>query len=90
LRPIYPFLEVNIYGKPIEELKDKDELIYDLIFSETMVYEIHVEQYIVDIYKYDRFIDNVKEILRKSKVDIVKEKINVEANAVIWRIVVSK
>jgi hypothetical protein len=71
-------------------LKDKDELIYDLIFSETMVYEIHVEQYIVDIYKYDRFIDNVKEILRKSKVDIVKEKINVEANAVIWRIVVSK
>lgn len=90
MRPIYPFLEVNIYGKPIEELKDKDELIYDLIFSETMVYEIHVEQYIVDIYKYDRFIDNVKEILRKSKVDIVKEKINVEANAVIWRIVVSK
>jgi hypothetical protein len=71
-------------------LKDKDELIYDLIFSETTEYVIHVEQYIVDIYKYDRFIDNVKEILRKSKVDIVKEKINVEANAVIWRIVVSK
>jgi len=71
-------------------LRDKDELIYDLIFSETTVYEIHVEQYIVDIYKYDRFIDNVKEILRKSKVDIVKEKINVEANSVVWRIVVSK
>jgi len=71
-------------------LRDKDELIYDLIFSETTVYEIHVEQYIVDIYKYDRFIDNVKEIRRKSKVDIVKEKINVEANSVVWRIVVSK
>lgn len=71
-------------------MRDKDELIYDLIFSETTVYEIHVEQYIVDIYKYDRFIDNVKEILRKSKVDIVKEKINVEANSVVWRIVVSK
>jgi hypothetical protein len=74
----------------LTKLKDKDELIYDLIFSETTEYEIHVEQYIVDIYKYDRFIDGVKEILRKSKVDIVREKITVEASAVIWRISVSK
>jgi hypothetical protein len=81
---------INIYVKPIEELRDKDELIYDLIFSDTTEYEIHVEEYIVDIYKYDRFIDGVKEILRKSKVDIVREKITVEANAVIWRITVSK
>ncbi len=71
-------------------MKDRDELIYDLIFSETTEYEIHVEEYIVDIYKYDRFIDNVKDILKKSKVDIIREKINVEASSVIWRISVSK
>lgn len=72
------------------KLRDKDELIYDLIFSDTTEYEIHVEDYITDIYKYDRFIDGVKDILRKSRVDIVKEKISVEASAVIWRITVSK
>ena len=71
-------------------MKDRDELIYDLIFSETTEYEIHVEEYIVDIYKYDRFIDGVKEIMKKSKVDIIREKINVEASSVIWRISVSK
>ena len=71
-------------------MKDRDELIYDLIFSETTEYEIHVDEYIVDIYKYDRFIDGVKEIMKKSKVDIIREKINVEASSVIWRISVSK
>lgn len=71
-------------------MRAKDELIYDLIFSETTEYEIHVEEYIVDIYKYDRFVDEVKDILRKSKVGIVKEKITVEASAVVWRISVSK
>jgi hypothetical protein len=71
-------------------LRNRDELIYDLIFSETTEYEINIEEYITDIYKYDRFIDDTKEILRKSKVDILKEKIIVETNSVLWRIKVSK
>lgn len=72
------------------KLRNRDELIYDLIFSETTEYEINIEEYITDIYKYDRFIDDTKEILRKSKVDILKEKIIVETNSVLWRIKVSK
>ncbi len=71
-------------------MKNRDELIYDLIFSDTLEYEIHIEEYINDIYKYDRFIDDTKEILRKSKVDILKEKINVETTSVVWKIKVSK
>jgi hypothetical protein len=71
-------------------LRDKDELIYDLIFSETTEYEIRVDEYISDIYKYDRFVDEVKDILKKSKVEIVKEKITVESSSVLWRIKVSK
>ncbi len=71
-------------------MRNRDELIYDLIFSETTEYEINIEEYITDIYKYDRFIDDTKEILRKSKVDILKEKIIVETNSVLWRIKVSK
>jgi len=71
-------------------LKNRDELIYDLIFSETTEYEIHIEEYIDDIYKYDRFVDETKEILKKSKVDILKEKIIVDTNSVVWKIKVSK
>ncbi len=71
-------------------MKNRDELIYDLIFSDTLEYEIHIEEYINDIYKYDRFIDETKEILRKSKVDILKEKISVETTSVVWKIKVSK
>ena len=83
-------LIINIYLKIIVELKKRDELIYDLIFSDTTEYEIHIDEYINDIYKYDRFIEETKEILRKAKVDILKEKIIVETNSVIWRIKVSK
>lgn len=72
------------------KLKNRDELIYDLIFSETTEYEIHIEEYIDDIYKYDRFVDETKEILKKSKVDILKEKIIVDTNSVVWKIKVSK
>lgn len=71
-------------------MRNRDELIYDLIFSETLEYEIHIEEYIEDIYKYDRFVDDTKEILKKSKVDIIREKIIVDTNSVIWKIKVSK
>lgn len=71
-------------------MRNRDELIYDLIFSETLEYEIHIEEYIEDIYKYDRFVDDAKEILKKSKVDIIREKIIVDTNSVIWKIKVSK
>lgn len=67
-----------------------EDLIYDLIFSETTDYKIDICNYIEDIYKYDRFIDDTKAILRKSKVNIVKEKIAVDSNSVIWEIKVKK
>ena len=48
-------------------MKNKDELVYDLIFSEKNNYVIDVGEYITDIYKYDEFIDDIKQILHKSK-----------------------
>jgi hypothetical protein len=71
-------------------LEKIEDLIYDLIFSETTDYKIDICNYIEDIYKYDRFIDDTKAILRKSKVNIVKEKIAVDSNSVIWEIKVKK
>ncbi len=89
--PKYVLTKINIYDKlNFLELKNRDELIYDLIFSDTLEYEIHIEEYISDIYKYDRFIDDTKDILKKSKVGILKEKITVETDSVIWKIKVSK
>lgn len=74
----------------MKNLKSKDSIIYDLIFSESNDFIIDISDYITDIYKYDKFVDEIKKILKKSKVSIVKEKINLDTNSVIWEIKVSK
>ena len=71
-------------------LKEREELIYDLIFSEVTEYKINISEYIEDIYKYDRFIDDIKSVLKKSKVAIVKEKVDLEETNVIWNLKVKK
>ena len=40
-------------------MKNKDNLVYDLIFSEKNQFTIDVGDYISDIYKYDEFIDEI-------------------------------
>jgi NADPH:quinone reductase-like Zn-dependent oxidoreductase len=68
----------------------KDDLIYDLIFSEKKEYVIDIGQYIKDIYKYDEFVDEVKDILKKSKVTIVNNSIDVDSKTVTWKLKVKK
>ena len=65
-------------------------MIYDLIFSETLDYNINISEYIDDIYKYDKFIEDIKNVLRKSKVSVIKEKIDLETEKVIWNLKVKK
>jgi len=71
-------------------LKAREDLIYDLIFSEVNEYNINISDYIEDIYKYDRFIDDIKTVLKKSKVSIIKEKIELDESNVIWNLKVKK
>jgi hypothetical protein len=71
-------------------MKQKDDLIYDLIFSENKTFSIIVSDYIEDIYMYDTFIDNIKSILIKSKVFVVKEKVEVSINQVKWNLKVKR
>jgi hypothetical protein len=71
-------------------MKQKDDLIYDLIFSESNDFTIDVGEYITDIYKYDEFVDEIKEILRKSKVAIVTNSIDVDSKTVTWKLKVRK
>lgn len=62
----------------------KDELIYSIMFSSQLSYEIKVSDWVEDIYKYDRFISEIKDIMKKSKVSIVKEKVDLEEDSVLW------
>ena len=76
--------------KTAKPLRDKDELIYDLIFSDNVEYEIHIDQYIEDIYKYDYFIDDIKDILYKSKVKIMVTSVIVDIDSVVWNLKIKK
>ena len=63
---------------------------YDLIFSDNIEYEIHIEQYIEDIYKYDYFIDDIKDVLYKSKVKIMVTSVIVDIDSVVWNLKIKK
>jgi len=65
-------------------------LIYDLIFSEMINYEIDISDYIEDIYKYDDFVADIKKVLKKSKVKIVKSDVLIDVKTAIWKLKVIK
>jgi hypothetical protein len=68
----------------------KEDLIYELIFSEKLEFSINVSDYIDNIYKYETFIKEIKEILKKSKVSIIKEGIELSPTSAVWILKVKK
>ena len=46
-------------------MKNRDDLIYDLIFSDKLQYKIDVAEYVDDIYKYEEFVAEIKKVLKK-------------------------
>lgn len=71
-------------------MENIDELIYSLIFSEVTDYTINIANYVDDIYQYDYFIDDIKIILKKSKVKVVKSIVEVDSKTAIWKLKVKK
>ena len=71
-------------------MKNKDDLIYDLIFNESTEFQIDVAHYIEDIYQYEDFIGEMKKVLKKSKVKIVKSEVNLDSKTAIWNLKVKK
>ena len=71
-------------------MENKEDLIYNLIFSDEVDFVIYVEQYIDHIHKYDKFIIEIKKVLKKSKVVIVDEKIDVDIKTIKWTLKVKK
>lgn len=68
----------------------KDRLIYDLIFSKYDEFKIDVSEYVSNIYDYEEFIREIKGILKKSKVKIIKSEVKLDSKTVIWMLKVSK
>lgn len=71
-------------------LKSKDDLIYELIFTEQVEFKIDVSKFIDDIYQYDEFITDIKSILKKSKVKVIKSEINLDSKTAVWNLKVRK
>lgn len=71
-------------------MKSEDELIYDLIFSEKSTFNIDISEYITDIYKYEEYVDYLRNVLKKSKVKIVKSSVIVDSKTVVWDLKVKK
>lgn len=72
------------------EVKTKDQLIYDLIFSDETIYKIDLSEYVDDIYNYDDFVESIKFVMKKSKVTIVKSSIKVDSKTAMWELKVKK
>lgn len=71
-------------------MKNEDDLIYDLIFSEKENYKIDISDYIADIYTYEEFIERIKKILKKSKVRVISSSTLMSSKTVIWELKVKK
>lgn len=71
-------------------MKNENELIYDLIFSNNDQFRIDISDYIKDIYQYDEFMEKIKAILKKSKVKIISNNTVMSSKTVIWEIKVKK
>jgi hypothetical protein len=81
----------NIYVNKIENVvKDKNNLIYDLIFSNDYSFNINLGDYVDDIYQYDELVESIKYILKKSGVIIVKSTIKVDSKTAYWELKVKK
>lgn len=70
--------------------QSKDDLIYVLIFGEEEEFKIDVSKFIDDIYQYDEFMIDIKLVLKKSKVGIIKSQISLDSKTAIWHLKVKK
>lgn len=71
-------------------MKNINDLLYDLIFSEEIHYKIDISEYINNIYEHNDFISDIKKILKKSKVRIIKSSVLLDSKTVIWELKVKK
>jgi dihydroneopterin aldolase len=76
--------------KNFDVLKSKEELIYDLIFTEKVDFNINISDYVDDIYNYEDFVSEIKKILKKSKVKIISSVVKLDSKTATWELKVKK
>lgn len=69
---------------------ERERLIYDLIFSETTQFQIDLKKYVGDVYHYDEFIEEIKSILKKAGVEVIKSTVVVNSSSSKWTLKVKK
>ena len=67
-----------------------DNLIYELIFGEKEDFSIDISKYMENIYEYDNFIDDMKKILKISRVKIISSSVDVNSRSVTWKLKLKK
>jgi hypothetical protein len=71
-------------------MEKKEELIYSLIFSDKISYLIDLGEYVDDIYRYDDFVEEIRLILKKSKVSVLKSSVKVTMTTATWELKLKK
>jgi hypothetical protein len=71
-------------------VSELEKLIYDLIFSNENYHIIDISNYIDDLYQYKCFIKDLKKILKRSGVVILKNDVIINSKTVIWELNVKK
>jgi hypothetical protein len=74
----------------MERLSKYDKLINELLFGKYTNFKIEVMDYIKDIYNSDEFVADTKIIIKRGKVQIVKEKVIVDKESVIWEFTIKR
>ncbi len=79
-----------IYTKKTKVVSTKDELIFDLIFSEKSEFKIDLGDYVDDIYQYEDFVYEIRDVLRRAKVTIAKSSIKIDSSTARWEMKIKK
>ena len=68
----------------------KEDLIYELIFSEKLEFDIKISDY-TPVNSCDKFIEELKDVLKKAKVKLITEKLIMhDEKNVTWKIKIQK
>jgi hypothetical protein len=71
-------------------MDEREKLIFKLIFGDETNFKIDIGLFVDDIYHYEDFVTEIRNILRRSKVMVVKSGIKVDSKTATWELKVKK
>lgn len=71
-------------------MDEREKLIFNLIFGDETNFKIDIGLFVDDIYHYEDFVTEIRNILRRSKVMVVKSGIKVDIKTATWELKVKK